>query len=264
MAESAPSFVHLHNHTTYSLLDGAQRIDEMCARAAADGQPAIAITDHGNLFGVQDFGKKAAAHGVKPIIGIEAYIAPGSRHDKQPSTIAGVGRKNYFHLILLAENDTGYKNLIRLSTLGYLEGFYYRPRIDWEALQEHREGLICLSACLAGEIPTLLRHGQHDAAREAAGRFRDLFGEERFWLELQDHGLEEQQPVNQAVARLAQELGVGLVATNDCHYLLPEDHEAHDVLVCIQTGNTVQTRDRMRYSGQHYFKSRAEMGRRFG
>ena len=130
-------------------------------------------------------------------------------------------------------------------------------------MQEHRDGLICLSACLAGEIPTLLRHGQRDAALEAAGRFRDLFGKERFWLELQDHGLEEQQPVNQAVAQLAQELGVGLVATNDCHYLLPEDHEAHDVLVCIQTGNTTQTRDRMRYSGQHYFKSRAEMGRRF-
>jgi len=263
MAESAPGFVHLHNHTTYSLLDGAQRIEEMCARAAADGQPAIAITDHGNLFGVLNFAKKAATHGVKPIIGIEAYIAPGSRHEKQPVTVAGVGKKNYFHLILLAENDAGYKNLIRLSSLGYLEGFYYRPRIDWETLEQHSEGLICLSACLAGEIPTLLRHGQYEAARDAAGRFRDLFGEGRFWLELQDHGIDEQQPVNQSVARLARELGVGLVATNDCHYLLPEDHEAHDVLVCIQTGNTVQTSNRMRYSAQHYFKSRAEMGRLF-
>jgi DNA polymerase-3 subunit alpha len=263
MAESVPGFVHLHNHTTYSLLDGAQRVDEMCARAAADGQPAIAITDHGNLFGAMDFGRKAARHGLKPIVGIEAYIAPGSRHARQPQTVPGVGKRNYYHLILLAENYTGYRNLIRLATAGYLEGFYYRPRIDMELLQRHSDGLICMSACLAGEIPTFLRNEQYERARQAAGAFRELFGEERFWLEIQDHGLPEQRQVTSGLLRLSQELDVGLVASNDCHYLLPEDHEAHDVLICIQTGKTVRSPDRMTYSTQHYLKSRAEMAQLF-
>jgi DNA polymerase-3 subunit alpha len=263
MPDSTPPFVHLHNHTTYSLLDGAQRIGEMCARAAEDGQSAIAITDHGNLFGVMEFGKQATRHGLKPIIGIEAYVSPGSRRDRQAQTVPGVGRKNYYHLILLAQNYVGYKNLIRLSTAGYLEGFYYRPRIDKELLARHSEGLICLSACLASEVATLLRNDCYDAARTAAGGFRDLFGEDRYWLELQDHGIDEQAKVNEGTARLARELGVGLVATNDCHYLKPEDHFAHDVLICIQTGKTVNNADRMLYSPQHYLKSRAEMGRLF-
>ena len=261
MAESGPGFVHLHNHTTYSLLDGAQRLDEMCARAANDGQESLAITDHGNLFGILDFRKKALKHGVQPIIGVEAYIAPGSRHDKKAG--GGVERKPYHHLILLAENYVGYKNLIRLSTAGYLEGFYYRPRIDKEILREHHEGLVCLSACLAGEIPTRLRTDEYAKAQTAAGEFRDLFGPERFWLEVQDHGLEEQRVVNEGLVRLSDELGVGLAATNDCHYLLPDDHFAHDVLVCIQTGKTVKSESRMRYSPQHYLKTRQEMGELF-
>jgi len=259
MADPAAGFAHLHNHTTYSLLDGAQRIDEMCARAAGDGQSAIAITDHGNLFGVMDFGKKAARHGLKPIVGIEAYVAVTSRTKRQPEMVEGVGRKNYYHLILLAENYAGYKNLIKLATAGYLEGFYYRPRIDKEILREHSEGLICLSACLSGEIATHLSHGQYKNALSVAGEFRDLFGEDRFWLEMQDHGLSEQRVVNDGVRKLAKELGIGVVATNDCHYLLRDDHSAHDVLICIQTGTTVNNRSGMSYTHEHYLKSQAEM-----
>jgi DNA polymerase-3 subunit alpha len=262
MGNAARPFVHLHNHTTYSLLDGAQRLDEMLARAEADGQTALAITDHGNLFGVLEFAREAARHAVRPIIGIEAYVAPGSRFDK--GAAPGSGRqKPYHHLILLAESYAGYKNLIKLATAGFLEGFYYRPRVDKELLREHADGLVCLSACLAGEIPTLIRSDRFAEARAVAGEMRDLFGEGRFWLELQDHGLDEQHKVNEGAVRLAKDLGVGLVATNDCHYLLPTDHFAHDVLVCIQTGKTVHAHDRIRYSPQHYLKSRAEMAERF-
>ena len=263
MSDAAPAFVHLHNHTTYSLLDGAQRIDEMCARAAEDGQPAIAITDHGNLFGAMEFSRRAAKHGLKPIVGMEAYVSPGSRHERQPQTVEGLGRKNYFHLVLLAENYTGYKNLLHLSSKGYLEGFYYRPRIDRELLEQHSAGLICLSACLAGEVASLLVADRSDLALRAAGELRDLFGRERYWLEVQDHGLAEQQKVNDGVTRMAAQLGVGVVATNDCHYLLPDDHAAHDVLICIQTGTTINARSGMSYTPQHYLKSAAEMGRVF-
>ena len=263
MSADTPGFVHLHNHTTYSLLDGAQRIDEMCARAAEDGQPALAITDHGNLFGALEFAKKAAKHGIKPIVGIEAYVAPGSRHDRQPARVPGVGNKNYYHLVLLAQSYAGYKNLIRLASAGYLEGFYYRPRIDKELLAQHSEGLICLSACLAGEVATLVQHEQLDAARVAAAELRDLFGAGRFWLELQDHGIEPQARVNHHLPRLAAELGVPLVASNDCHYLLPEDHEAHGVLVCIQTGSA-SGKQASAYTRQHYLKTRAEMAALFG
>ena len=263
MPETAPGFTHLHNHTTYSLLDGAQRLDEMLARAASDGQEALAITDHGNLFGVLEFAREAAKHSVRPIIGIEAYVAPGSRHDKGAAQSGSARQKPYHHLILLAESYAGYKNLIKLSTAGFLEGFYYRPRIDKELLRAHSDGLICLSACLAGEVPTLLRTDRYDEALAIAGDYRDFFGEGRYWLELQDHGLDEQQKVNDGAVRLARDLGVGLVATNDCHYLLPDDHFAHDVLVCIQTGKNVHAHDRIRYSPQHYLKTRAEMGRVF-
>jgi DNA polymerase-3 subunit alpha len=263
MADPAPDFVHLHNHTTYSLLDGAQRLDEMLARAAADGQKAIAITDHGNLFGVLEFAREAAKQSIRPIIGIEAYVAPGSRHDKGSAVVGGARQKPYHHLILLAESYAGYKNLIKLSTAGFLEGFYYRPRIDKEILREHSEGLVCLSACLAGEVPTLLRSDRADDAMKVAGEFRELFGKDRYWLEIQDHGLDEQQKVNEGSVKLAEALGLGLVATNDCHYLLPTDHFAHDVLVCIQTGKTVHAHDRIQYSPQHYLKSRAEMAERF-
>ncbi len=256
MPTKPPGFVHLHNHTTYSLLDGAQRLDEMCRHAAADGQSALAITDHGNLFGAMNFGKKAARHGIKPIIGIEAYVAPGSRHDKKP---AGPGIKNYHHLILLARSYTGYKNLIKLASAGYLEGFYHRPRIDKELLEKHHEGLICLSACLAGEIPTLLRQDRMPEAEKVAGWYRDLFGDDGYWLEMQDHGIDEQKLVNDGSVRLARDLGVKLVATNDCHYLLPDDHNAHEILVCIHTGKTINNRGRMTYTTEHYLKSRVEM-----
>jgi DNA polymerase-3 subunit alpha len=253
----SPRFAHLHNHTTYSLLDGAQRLDEMCRRAVEDGQPALAITDHGNLFGVMEFSKQATKAGVKPIVGIEAYIAPGSRHDRTPRTRGGA--KPYNHLILLAQNYTGYKNLIQLSSKGYLEGFYYRPRIDKELLEQHSEGLVCLSACLAGEIPQHLMNARMKEARESAAWFRDLFGEDRYWLELQDHGIPEQRLVNEGIMNIASELKLPTVATNDCHYLLHDDHFAHDVLVCIQTGKTVNDASRMQYSRQHYLKSQAEM-----
>jgi len=256
-------FVHLHNHTTYSLLDGAQRIDEMCARAAEDGQPAIAITDHGNLFGAPSFGRKAARAGLQPIVGIEAYVAAGSLTERRLELVEGVGRKNYYHLILLAADYTGYKNLIRLATIGYLEGFYYRPRIDKEVLRQHHAGLICLSACLAGEVPTLLRHGLPERARKVAAEYRELFGAGRYWLEMQDHGLPDQRVVNEGVERLGRELGVGVVATNDCHYLLPDDHLAHEVLICIQTGHTVNNRSGLTYTDQHYLKTGAEMRRLF-
>ena len=262
MSDPSPGFVHLHNHTTYSLLDGAQKIDEMCARAAADGQSAIAVTDHGNLFGAISFGRKAAAHGLKPIVGIEAYIAPGSRHERQPQMVEGVGRKNYFHLVLLAENYTGYKNLIKLASAGYLEGFYYRPRIDLELLRSHSEGLICLSACLAGEVASLLARDQYDRASRVAAEFREIFGD-RYWLEMQDHGIPDQQKVNEGVTRLGRELGIETVATNDCHYLLQEDHAAHDVLICIQTATTVNAKSGMSYTTQHYLKTREEMARQF-
>ncbi len=263
MPDSAAGFVHLHNHTTYSLLDGAQRLDEMLALAAADGQTSLAITDHGNLFGVLEFAREAKKAGVRPIVGIEAYVAPGSRFEKGAPTGGAARQKPYHHLILLAESYAGYKNLIKLSTAGYLEGFYYRPRIDKELLRAHSDGIVCLSACLAGEVPTLLRTDRYDEALSVAGEFRDIFGEGRYWLELQDHGLVEQQKVNEGAVRLAKELGVGLVATNDCHYLLPDDHFAHDVLVCIQTGKNVHAHDRIRYSPQHYLKSRAAMAALF-
>jgi DNA polymerase-3 subunit alpha len=263
MADKTPGFVHLHNHTTYSLLDGAQRLEEMLTHAAADGQSSIAITDHGNLFGVLEFAREARKASIRPIIGIEAYVAPGSRHDKGTTQAGGARQKPYHHLILLAESYVGYKNLIKLSTAGFLEGFYYRPRIDKELLREHNEGIVCLSACLAGEVPTLLRSDRYDDARAVAAEFRDLFGPGRYWLEMQDHGIEEQQIVNEGSVRLAKELGIGVVASNDCHYLLPSDHFAHDVLVCIQTAKTVHSHDRIRYSPQHYLKSRAEMAKLF-
>ena len=263
MADKTPGFVHLHNHTTYSLLDGAQRLEEMLTHAAADGQSSIAITDHGNLFGVLEFAREARKASIRPIIGIEAYVAPGSRHDKGTTQVGGTRQKPYHHLILLAESYVGYKNLIKLSTAGFLEGFYYRPRIDKELLKEHNEGIVCLSACLAGEVPTLLRSDRYDDARTVAAEFRDLFGPGRYWLELQDHGIDEQKIVNEGSVRLAKELGIGVVASNDCHYLLPTDHFAHDVLVCIQTAKTVHSHDRIRYSPQHYLKSRAEMAKLF-
>lgn len=253
-------FVHLHNHTEFSLLDGAQKIPEMIQRAKQLGMTSVAMTDHGNLFGAVKFYKQAEKAGIHPVLGCEAYVAPRSRFDKFP----GQGRgKPYYHLVLLAKNNQGFKNLVKLTSLGYLEGFYYRPRIDKPLLEEYGEGLIALTACLAGEIPTLLRHDDIDAAREAVEGYQKLFGEENFYLELQDHGIPEQTKVNEGLRALAKETGTGLVATNDCHFLRREDHAAHDVLICIGTGKKRDDQGRMTYATDHYFKSTDEMAERF-
>jgi len=252
-------FVHLHNHSQYSLLDGANRLETLVETAREMGMEAVALTDHGNLFGAIEFYQTAKAAGIKPILGMEAYVAPGDRREK--SGRAG----QYHHLVLLAENMTGWRNLLRLSSIGYLEGFYYKPRIDWSTLAGHAEGLIALSACLKGELPSLLDRERMDEARATAERMARLFGERRFFLELQDHGIPNQRLVNQGLVELASSVGLPLVATNDVHYGRRSDASAHDVLLCIQTGRLVDEPDRMRfYSQEFYFKSRVEMAERFG
>ncbi len=250
-------FVHLHMHTQYSLLDGAIRIDDACKKAREYHMPALAITDHGNMFGVIEFYQKAQAGGLKPIIGCEMYVAPKSRFDKETGT--GVKESNY-HLILLAKNKTGYQNLLSLVTSGYFEGFYYKPRIDKEVLAAHSEGLIALSACLHGEIPELILAGSMTAALDTADEYRQIFGSDRFYLELQENGIPEQKTVNEGLCEIARKTGIPLVATNDCHYLNAADAEAHEVLLCIQTGKTMNDQDRMRFStDQFYFKTPEEM-----
>lgn len=255
MNKDSSGFVHLHNHTEYSLLDGAVRIPDLVAKAKELGMQAIAITDHGNMYGVVDFYKAARAEGIKPILGCEVYVAPESRFSKQ-----GSREDNAYHLVLLAENDKGYKNLMRLVTLGHREGFYYKPRVDKELLRQYHEGLIALSACLGGEIPTLLLQGNKEGAKALALEMADIFGRENFFLELQDHGLLEQKTVNQDLAAISKETGIPLVATNDLHYLAREDAEAHDVLLCIQTAKHIDDEERMRFpSDQFYLKSAREM-----
>ncbi|MDH3285201.1 MAG: DNA polymerase III subunit alpha, partial [Acidobacteriota bacterium] len=254
---SAPSFVHLHNHTEYSLLDGGQRIPDLIRRAKDLGMGAVAMTDHGNLFGAVSFYRKARKEGLRPILGCEVYLAPSSRFEKA-SGAAGA-RKPYYHMLLLAETDEGFKNLIKLVSFGYLEGFYYRPRIDKDLLRKHGEGLICLSGCLSSEIPVSLGRGAYDQAKSQVEEYQELFGEDRFFLELQDHGIDLQKTVNEGLLRLHEETGVPLVATNDVHFLTREDHGAHDVLICIGTGKKRNDADRMRYSGEHFFKTPEEM-----
>ncbi len=256
------NFVHLHTHSQYSLLDGACRLDSVIQLAKEYKMPALAITDHGNMFGAIEFYKKATKAGVKPIIGIEAYVAAGSRHDKKPSTVYPNGG---FHMILLAKNLTGYKNLIKLSSAGYLEGFYHRPRMDREILKQHSEGLIATSACLMGEVNWHLQRGDTDSAVAAARFYKEMFGEENFYLEIQNHGLEQEKQVLPKILAVAKETGIPLVATNDCHYLRQQDWQAHDALLCIQTDKKVDDADRMRYnSDQIYFKSPDEMMQTFG
>jgi DNA polymerase-3 subunit alpha len=255
---AAKEFVHLHVHTAFSLLDGAIRIPDLLERAAALEMPAVAITDHGTLFGVLDFYQKATKAGIKPILGCEAYVAPASRHDKR-----GTAKGDNFHLVLLAMDNQGYHNLVQLITKAHLEGFYYRPRVDKELLRELNGGLIALSSCLHGEVPRYVLADDLSAAEAAAREYAEIFPD-RFYLELQANDLPEQQKVNAALLELGPKWGVPLVATNDCHYLRPEDAKAHDVLLCIQTGKTLNTSGRMKFhTDQLYFKSPEEMARAF-
>jgi len=254
------AFTHLHVHTEYSLLDGSSKIKEILARAKALGMDSLAVTDHGVMYGVIDFYKAALEIGVKPIIGCEVYVAPGSRFEKE----RGISDERYRHLVLLAENNKGYSNLMKIVSKGFIDGFYYKPRVDMEVLEEYHEGIIALSACLAGEVPAALRRGDYEGAKEAALRHRRIFGEDNYFLELQDHGIPEQKIVNEGIIRLSRETGIKLVCTNDVHYTFAEDAEAHDILLCIQTQRKVQDEDRMRYEGgQFYLKSEEEMRRLF-
>ncbi len=242
-------FVHLHTHSHYSLLDGLAKIDELVAAAKEDGQPALALTDHGVMYGAIEFYQKCQEAGLKPIIGVEAYLAPNSRLDK----ITKADEEHYYHLILLAKNLAGYKNLIKLTTIAHLEGFYYRPRIDWEVLEKHHEGLIGLTACLGGEIPSLILAGKEEKAKKRILDYNNLLGEENFYLEIQDHpDLEGQDKVNKKMIEFSRELGVPLVATNDIHYLRKEDAEAQDVLLCLQNKKKKEDRDRMNMTGVDY------------
>jgi DNA polymerase-3 subunit alpha len=250
-------FVHLHVHTQYSLLDGANKLDELVAQAQKFKMPALAITDHGNMFGAVEFYRKCMAAGIKPIIGCEMYVAPQDRRKKEP--IKGLPDTGY-HLILLVKNQAGYKNLMKLSSIGYLEGFYHKPRIDKQALREHSEGLLALSSCLHGEVPSLLLKGNHKKAREVTEEYKTILGEGDFFLEIQNHQIEEEKKVIPLLVKLAEETGIGLVATNDCHYLKKEHSPAHDALLCIQTGKKVTDTDRMKFANdQMYFKSPEEM-----
>jgi len=256
----SPEFVHLHLHSEYSLLDGACHIDELVEQAAKGGMKAMALTDHGNMFGAVAFHDACLAGGVKPILGCEIYVATGSRHDK---SAAGI-QEAYNHMTLLAANDAGYHNLVKLVSIGYMEGFYHRPRIDKELLARHAEGLIGLSGCLSSEIAMHLRAGADAAALQSVGEFADLFGKDRFYLELMDHGLEEQRRVNQGLLRLHQRTGLPVVATNDTHYLRKEDHQAHDVLLAIGSGKKVTDTDRLRFDAEEfYLKTAEEMARVF-
>ncbi len=253
-------FTHLHVHTEYSLLDGSGKIKEMVHRAKELGMDALAITDHGVMYGCVDFYRACLAEGINPVIGCEVYVAQGSRCDKTGT----VGEKRYYHLVLLAENNTGYQNLIKIVSKAFVEGFYYKPRVDYELLEQYHEGIIALSACLAGEIPSYIRLGLYDEAVEVARKLQGIFGEENFFLELQDHGIADQKLVNQALLRMNRETGIPLVCTNDVHYVREEDAEAHDILLCIQTQAKVQDEDRMKYEGgQYYLKSEEEMARLF-
>ncbi|MBI5903641.1 MAG: DNA polymerase III subunit alpha, partial [Deltaproteobacteria bacterium] len=250
------NFVHLHLHTQYSLLDGAIRPEALIALAREYRMPAIAMTDHGNLFGAVEFYQKAMAKGIKPIIGCEVYVAPGSRTDRTASSRG----ESAFHLVLLVKNQKGYQNLCKLLTKAYLEGFYYRPRMDKELLREMNEGLIALSACLHGEVAYNIGLGRMESAMKAAAEYRDIFPDRRFFLELQKNGLEEQEKVNRGLIEVGRALNIPVVATNDCHYLKKEDSRVHDILLCIQTGNTVNTPGRMKFATDElYVKSPEEM-----
>ncbi len=253
------SFAHLHLHTEYSLLDGACRIEKLFDRLKELGQTSVAITDHGVMYGAVDFYKQAKAHGIHPVIGCEVYVASRSRFDKV-FELDG----EYRHLVLLCENQKGYQNLIAMVSKAWTEGFYRKPRVDWELLEQYHDGLIALSACLAGEIPRQLSAGDYAGAKETALRMQRIFGDDHFFLELQDHGIAEQRTVNSGLVRISRETGIPLVATNDCHYLQKEDSRMHKVLLCIQTNHTVDDPDAMEFGTEEFYvKSEEEMSALF-
>src|ERR1700704_2467043 len=251
---SSDSFVHLHLHTEYSFLDGLVRTKELMKKAKEFKMPAVAITDHGNLHGAIEFYQEAPKAGLKPIIGCEAYMAPGAMKDRPTNQ-----RDAAYHFTLLAKNETGYRNLVKMISTAHLDGFHYKPRIDKELLAAHSAGLIGLSGCLKGEINMAIQSVNLSKARQSVAEFRDIFGAENFFLEMHDHGIEAQHKCNQMLPQLAREFGLGLVAANDVHFLERSHHETHDVMVCIGTGKMVQDERRMRYLPELYFKSPAEM-----
>ena len=269
----ADSFAHLHVHTEYSMLDGASRLDEAIAAAVADGQPAMAITDHGNMYGVLDFYRGCKDQGIKPIIGTEIYLAHESRHER-PSRRGraddsggdtGGGKKLYYHAILMAENNVGYQNSIQLSSKAYMEGYHYKPRADWELMEQYAEGIIATSGCLGGHVLQSLMQGQHDAALEHAARFQDIFERDNFFIELQDQGIPEQRTTNPQLLEIARKINAPILATNDSHYTHQHDAEAHDALLCVQTGSLLSDTDRFKFHGDgHYIKTAGEMRRLFG
>src|SRR6266481_557788 len=269
-----PQFVHLHVHTDFSLLDGACETSELLDEASRQKMPAVAVTDHGNLFAAANFFYEASKRDVKPIIGCEVYVARGSRLDRGEKTNGGNGQeraegepgaRGSNHLVLLSESIEGYHNLIKLVSSGFLEGFYYKPRIDYDLLAKHSTGLLALSACLRGAVTEAVVEEKYDQARENAYRLRDIFGKGNFFLEIQDQGLEIEKSVNRELVRLSKETGIPLVATNDCHYLHHADAHAQEVLLCIQTGKTMSDEHRMKFAtDQFYFKTAEEMARVFG
>ncbi|HKT58813.1 MAG TPA: PHP domain-containing protein, partial [Gemmatimonadales bacterium] len=251
------SFVHLHTHSEYSLLDGASQIPDLVAHVKKLGMDSLAVTDHGNMHAAWSFYEEAKAQKIRPILGFEAYLAFGPRQAREKPPTAPAA---YSHLVLLAKNRTGYKNLVRLTSIGFTEGFYRRPRIDKESLQQHSEGIVCLAACLSGEVSLHLRQGKYDEAKRCAEWFARLFGPDGFWLEVQQHGIAEERLVAEGMLRLGQELGIGVVATNDAHYLRREDAESHDVLLAIGTGSDLDDPKRFRFTGEEsYVKSEKEM-----
>ncbi|MEO6121108.1 MAG: PHP domain-containing protein, partial [Acidimicrobiales bacterium] len=264
----ASSFAHLHVHTEFSMLDGAARVKEVIAAAVADRQPAIGITDHGNMYGVLDFYKECRAQGITPVIGTEAYMAAESRSERpvrrgrvdDTGGDAGAGEKLYYHLTLLAETTEGYRNLLKLSSAAYLEGYYYKPRLDWELLARHHTGVMATTGCLGGVVLQALLRGDPAKALALAGRLQDIFGPESLFVELQDHGLADQRATNPQLVEIARKLKAPLLATNDSHYTHQADAVAHDALLCVQTGATLADEKRFRFEGdQHFLKSAAAM-----
>ena len=262
------SFAHLHVHTEFSMLDGAAKLEELVAKAVADGQTALGMTDHGNMYGALDFYKECRDHGVKPILGTEAYMAYETRFERP--TRRGLmddsggetdsGRKLYYHLTLLAENNTGYKNLIKLSSLAFLEGYYYQPRMDWELLERHHEGLIATTGCLGGHVLQSLLRDDYDDAKAKAARLQEIFGRDNLFVEIQDHGIPSQTRTNPLLLKIAKEIDAPVIATNDSHYVHRHDADSHDALLCVQTNSLKNDPKRFRFDGtEHYLKTAQEM-----